>query len=544
MPMMMGMNPYQQMHPYQYPLPQHYQQHQQQPMLSPIPHQMPPPASELTSVSTTASMSASVAASSPPTAASPALSAVGDEPASVEQAQATPTTLPTPLEKETAVEIEAAPVPEPTTPQPSPAPYTYLPHPSPSTYAYLVSPYRPSDPTSAPAMSFGTRTSMPQRVREQATAWKGDVASAKHKRKEKTPGLGMVFSVGVGKEQARKVELVFGSVTAEREPEVKEEKTELEGKQAEAVEEVKADFEAKADVEKVAKTEAKTIPSTPSAAPTPASAPSPTGTNGIAEPKAAPVKPSSWAALVRNKPSASTPVSATASASTSKPPSPAPESPAEPEAGPSKLNGSTGASPAGPTPAPARPVFNYAAAAASGSTTRSPAEEFARLLSDGIWPEQGGKGKGRERTVTIPRGLVNMGNMCFANSVSCSPSIVYHSVLIRCRFFRFWYFARLLLSFSKNWARGSRRTLRGGHLWSKQCEFRPFIYTKLTVRRIIFLREFTVTSASIPNGGEAKPLSTQNMEPFLPTNVYEAMKLNKRFDSMRVRLTHVERVLG
>ncbi len=60
--------------------------------------------------------------------------------------------------------------------------------------------------------------------------------------------------------------------------------------------------------------------------------------------------------------------------------------------------------------------------------------------------------------------------------------------------------------------------------------------------RIVFLREFTPSSAnsisgpSMPNGsttpkGKARDL---RQEAFIPENVYDAVKENKRFDSMRV----------
>jgi ubiquitin carboxyl-terminal hydrolase 10 len=45
----------------------------------------------------------------------------------------------------------------------------------------------------------------------------------------------------------------------------------------------------------------------------------------------------------------------------------------------------------------------------------SPQEELAKLLIDGV---PIGKGKAKEGTLTLPRGLINTGNMCFANTVS------------------------------------------------------------------------------------------------------------------------------
>lgn len=112
-----------------------------------------------------------------------------------------------------------------------------------------------------------------------------------------------------------------------------------------------------------------------------------------------------------------------------------------------------------PAPAPARKPFNYASAAASAQPPQlTPAEELVKLLSEGVKyvpPVAGPSGtygptsvKGKEKAVPqqrfgvlgsaanglmqgqsqaqgdgerreiIPRGLINTGNMCFANTVS------------------------------------------------------------------------------------------------------------------------------
>ena len=137
------------------------------------------------------------------------------------------------------------------------------------------------------------------------------------------------------------------------------------------------------------------------------------------------VKPASWAALLK------APVKHSAipiPSSQSKSPSPAksitplaPESDAglprlpttpsneadTPRSVVTQLPPSTGASAAS---AP-RPVFNYAAAAAAGATL-TPQEDLARLLTEGL------KGRPREASLCLPRGLINTGNMCFANTVS------------------------------------------------------------------------------------------------------------------------------
>ena len=65
-------------------------------------------------------------------------------------------------------------------------------------------------------------------------------------------------------------------------------------------------------------------------------------------------------------------------------------------------------------------------------------------------------------------------------------------------------------------------------------------------RRIIFLREF---SASQPGSGTTTPGSTNEVksknregrrekEAFVPENVYDALKENRRFDSIRVCCHH------
>lgn len=48
----------------------------------------------------------------------------------------------------------------------------------------------------------------------------------------------------------------------------------------------------------------------------------------------------------------------------------------------------------------------------------SPQEELAKILAEGVAGL--GKGKGKEPMV-VPRGLINTGNMCFANTVSDFP---------------------------------------------------------------------------------------------------------------------------
>ncbi|WWC85843.1 uncharacterized protein L201_000710 [Kwoniella dendrophila CBS 6074] len=225
-------------------------------------------------------------------------------------------------------------------------------------------------------------------------------------------------------------------------------------------------------------------------------------------------KPFSWASLVRG-PSAS---SSSSTATPSKLPSPAKSTislpGAENEAGPSRLqvtepptqqNGD--ATPAIPVVEKKKVPFNYAAAAAVGATM-SPQEELAKLLSEGV------KGKGKENAqATLPRGLINTGNMCFANTilqvlVYCSP------------------FTELFEELGKRLKADLARK------------------TPLLEAMIIFLREFNAPfpapSAPVPTGPPGSGTSTPKgkgkdprREAFIPENVYDAMKENKRFDSMR-----------
>ncbi|WWC66816.1 uncharacterized protein I206_100723 [Kwoniella pini CBS 10737] len=222
-------------------------------------------------------------------------------------------------------------------------------------------------------------------------------------------------------------------------------------------------------------------------------------------------KPASWAALVGG--SSRTP----SVSSSSKLPSPARSTaslpPTENEAGPSRLPSSEAvksdehASKPVPAPENKKVPFNYAAAAASGASM-TPQEELAKLLSEGV------KGKAKQNTqATLPRGLINTGNMCFANTilqvlVYCSP------------------FTELFEALGQRLKADLARK------------------TPLLEAMIIFLREFNAPypapSAPTPNGSNTSDSSTPKgkgkdprREAFIPENVYDAMKENKRFDSMR-----------
>ncbi|KAK4689408.1 ubiquitin carboxyl-terminal hydrolase 10, partial [Tremellales sp. Uapishka_1] len=215
---------------------------------------------------------------------------------------------------------------------------------------------------------------------------------------------------------------------------------------------------------------------------------SPSPSEPISQPRPS-VKPVSWAALLRSSqptPNPSIP-SSSILPSPAKSSTPLPE--VEIEAGPSSPKAAPIA-PAIATPPLVPKPFNYAAAAATGAPT--PQEELSRLLVEGIVgrKEIGGK------SAALMRGLINTGNMCFANTilqvlVYCSP------------------FTDLFEELGKRLKADLARR------------------TPLVEAMIIFLREFK-TAPGQTNNGKGK-----DREAFVPENVYDAMKENKRFDSMR-----------
>lgn len=180
--------------------------------------------------------------------------------------------------------------------------------------------------------------------------------------------------------------------------------------------------ESEAKVEEKSEEVTTSVPS-PAPAPTPAAAPAPP----VAKPK-----PSSWAALLGGGKAKQAAPSETASLGPSSvrvSPSKSvislltetdiPTSdPATPKSvAPSLPPPSTGVS---ATNGP-RPAFNYAAAAAAGKNL-SPENELVKLLTEGL------KARSQKPAAqaNVPRGLVNTGNMCFANTVSIYP----HSLMV------------------------------------------------------------------------------------------------------------------
>ncbi|ORX34811.1 hypothetical protein BD324DRAFT_653068 [Kockovaella imperatae] len=261
----------------------------------------------------------------------------------------------------------------------------------------------------------------------------------------------------------------------------------------------------------------------PSTAPVPAAKALEPSRPKTPTPPAPKSKPSSWAALLKPEGATSSTTASTRNVSpiaTSTPLSPISDAghlanppstpPSQSRAVSSGTPGQTRSVP--PTPASVasgskvpRAVFSYAGAAAAAATI-TPQQELVKLLSEGI------KGKGKDVRGTLPRGLINTGNMCFANTIL--------QVLVYCP-----PFAELLEELGKRLKADLARR------------------TPLLEAMIIFLREFASMPGQVihppPSGtstprseGRAKERDARN-DAFIPENVYDAMKENKRFDSMR-----------
>lgn len=147
-------------------------------------------------------------------------------------------------------------------------------------------------------------------------------------------------------------------------------------------------------------------------------------------------------------------------------------------------------------------------------------EEMSRLLLEGL---PAANMTARARTATVPRGLINTGNMCFANSIMqvlayCGP------------------FTALFEELGKRVQADLGRR------------------TPLIEAMVLFLKEFAPVGADVPGEGKGELLPSPfpvvaaqahvrngsasvlgvKQEPFVPSYVYDAMRENKRFDSMRV----------
>lgn len=114
-----------------------------------------------------------------------------------------------------------------------------------------------------------------------------------------------------------------------------------------------------------------------------------------------------------------------------------------------------------------RPVVNYAAAAATKQL--SPQEDLVKLLTEGM--------RGRHRDPlpnNVPRGLVNTGNMCFANTVSSVMCGTRWTIILTTRSSRSWSTALHSPSFLRSLASGSSRISLVARHCSKPCTSKPY----------------------------------------------------------------------
>lgn len=161
-------------------------------------------------------------------------------------------------------------------------------------------------------------------------------------------------------------------------------------------------------------------------------------------------------------------------------------------------------------PSPIKEKSKPAAPAAWTIPGKISNEQMSRLLLDGLSDNDR---VAKARIATVPRGLINTGNMCFANSIL--------QVLAYC--------APLTALFEELGKRLQADLGRRTPLIEAMC---------------LFLKEFAPVDTAVASeskgagsqlnmrNGTMSPLSRK--EPFVPSYVYDAMRENKRFDSMRV----------
>lgn len=212
-----------------------------------------------------------------------------------------------------------------------------------------------------------------------------------------------------------RVELVFGEVVPEQDKEEEEKAESVVEKPV--VDGMKEEKEEKKEVSTPTRAPAQT--QTQTQAPAPAASP-------------APAKPRSWAALLKTPthsspstpgavPSSSASVSSTTEAGPSRPRPSTSTSPSTPNLTPT-VNGlaqpQSSPQAQGGQPQQQAKTFNYAAAAMS--SVPSPHEDLVKLLSEGVSSIRGPVGltAKEKEALMVPRGLINTGNMCFANTVS------------------------------------------------------------------------------------------------------------------------------
>lgn len=121
------------------------------------------------------------------------------------------------------------------------------------------------------------------------------------------------------------------------------------------------------------------------------------------------------------------------------------------------------------------------------------------------------------------------------------------------RFSKYWHTVFHSLNFARGSVNDSRRILQVERHCSRQCKStRTLSARSLLISRLVFLREFRITggaevpapaASSKPNGtawkGKAKDKKYTANAPFIPENVYDAMKETKRFESLSVSHAHI-----
>jgi hypothetical protein len=263
---------------------------------------------------------------------------------------------------------------------------------------------RPLDQAEAPAVLFSSRLSPSGDQLQYWTAWSGQVESV-HKTEQLESAISrrqqnrvLTFARKGDRSGTMDASMQFGEIDASMIAESTRFLQER-AKQAKA-----AAVSASAKVaepivsEPVEPISTEATPTEPTSTPAPASS-SPA-------PPAPPVKaaPKSWAALLRPSVSASAKASDAARSTSGSAEPPTGESASAAQAVPAEGGGK-----------PVKPI-GYAAAAAAGSASRSGELDLGKLLSEGV----GGLplSAGAAGLASVPRGLINTGNMCFANSVS------------------------------------------------------------------------------------------------------------------------------
>ncbi|KIK81540.1 hypothetical protein PAXRUDRAFT_832778 [Paxillus rubicundulus Ve08.2h10] len=194
-------------------------------------------------------------------------------------------------------------------------------------------------------------------------------------------------------------------------------------------------------------------------------------------------------------------------------PTPLAPKPAAPKASWASLFRTDGTTPSKPNALPTSSIVGFSVPATAASATSAPASispgkkpELLSLLISGP--------SGQSSMKIRPRGLVNTGNMCFANAVL--------QVLIYCP--PFWRLFQDLGKFSD-------RPVDGGVRGSK---------TPLVDATVRFMREFVPKVKPTPEGkgkGVDRAYNGDDeddmMNSFFPAYVYDALKEKKRFDHMR-----------